>query len=307
MTVRKLALLLSAPIFVAACGDKSQPAAPAANPSQAATASQPEVSRTDENSEKAQSIALPKPGDVLQAIYQKDSHGEDTVTTANGSQATYWYGHRFTLSGKQYFTGFAYDMPDQAGDQKGPSLPDPAGKVALTAATFELAQSGAAPKWSVVGAERSIGEFGGYEKADEVDDKEAAQSMSTSDGRIVLAVPTWYLATGVRIKSFSIFIYRPAPSSDKGDTHWIYAGNAYRGEDNDAACDADGTGNHIPCAASSATLAFDAAGTSDLPRLRVTLKGTGIDDAGNKKTYGAADVAEYRFNPQTKAYEVVKR
>lgn len=155
---------------------------------------------------------------------------------------------------------------------------------------------------------RSIGEFGGYEKADAIDEKESAQRMAMADGRIVLAVPTWYLASSVRIKSFSMFVYRrTTSSSDPDDTDWTYVGNVFRGDDNRASCDTDGTDSHIPCAAGEATISFVSTTGADFPPLRVTMKGTGIDDAGHKKTYSAADVIEYRFNPKAKAYEAVKR
>ena len=70
--------------------------------------------------------------------------------------------------------------------------------------------------------------------------------------------------------------------------------------------DAAGTGNRIPCVEGSATLTFLPADGRDWPRLRVAMNGTGIDNAGRKKTGGAADVVEYRFNPKTKAYEAAK-
>lgn len=311
MSIGKSALLVVALLATAACsgkpaqGDGSIPAnAPApTHSSPASVASTPkDGTHMDENSAQAASIAPPKASDVLEAIYQKDSHGQESMPIANGSEATYWYGHAFEWNGKRYFTGFAYDTPDKFGQQGDDTLPAPDAKVTLTEATFEWAKGPASPAWTLVEAERFIGEFGGYEKADAVDTQAAAQSVTTTDGKLMLAVPTWYLASGTRIKSFSLFVYNPAPSSDPNQTTWTYLGNIARGEDNGASCDADGSGNHVPCVDGSGALTFAASGTG-VPDVRVALSGTGLDASGQKKTYGAADIATYRFNPQSKTYE----
>lgn len=318
MSVGKFALLLAALPLLAACSDKPQqgdananapatarPAAPASPASAHQAGTDQDGSRMDDHSQNAAAIAPPKPSQVLEAIYQKDSHGQDAMAIANGSEAKYWYGYAFELQGKHYYTGFAYDTPDKFGKQDEETTPAPNAKVTLTQATFELAKDAAAPGWSLLESERFIGEFGSFEKADAIDDQVKAQGAATADGRLLLAVPTWYLASGSRIKSFSLFVYRPTPSDDPDDTSWTYLGNIPRGEDNGAACDADGSGNHVPCVTGAGTLSFVPA-DKGLPELRVALAGTGIDDAGQKKTYGAADAATYRFNPQSKVYEAAK-
>ncbi|WP_423372215.1 hypothetical protein [Burkholderia sp. LMG 32019] len=299
--IGKFAWLSVVLLLVAACGDRSGHADPASNaPPAAASATQAVIAQRP-------APVPPRPGQVLEGIYQKDAHGEDTMEIANGSQATYWYGHAFDLNGGHYFTGFAYDTPNKYAEQEKTAAPAPDARVTLTEATFEWTTDGGVAGWNMVESERSIGEFGGYEKADTIDDKEPAVSTTMPDGRIVLAVPTWYLASGTRIKSFGMFVYqRTNASSNPDDTDWTYAGNVFRGNDNGAACDAAGTGNRIPCAAGASTLTFLPAEGRDWPRLRVAMKGTGIDNAGQKKTYGAADVVEYRFNPKTKVYEAAK-
>ncbi|QVX40706.1 hypothetical protein J4H89_23215 (plasmid) [Ralstonia solanacearum] len=305
--IRTSALLVVIPLLAVGCGEKPESPHAAADTKQTISAAQA-AGKQGEKSPQSLTAPAPKPGDVLEAIYQKNSQGQSTVAIANGSQATYWYGYAFDLNGKRYFTGFAYDTPDKFSEQEKDVPPAPDAKVTLTEATFEWGASGSKPGWNRVASERSIGEFGSYEKADAIDEKEAAQSTATADGRIVLAVPTWYLASGVRIKSFSMFVYRrTTSSSDPDDTDWTYVGNVFRGDDNRASCDADGSGSQMPCAAGSGTIAFVPAPGAELPRLRVAMKGTGIDDAGHKKTYGAADVIEYWFNPKAKAYEAVKR
>lgn len=301
--IGKFAWLSVVSLLVAACGDRSGHADTASN-AQSAAASAPHAVAA---SEKIPAPVPPRPGQVLEGIYQKDAHGESTMEIANGSQASYWYGHAFDLNGHHYFTGFAYDTPNKYAEQEKAAAPAPDARVTLTEATFEWTTDSGVAGWNMVESERSIGEFGGYEKADAIDDKEPAVSTTTPDGHIVLAVPTWYLASGTRIKSFSLFVYqRTNASSNPDDTDWTYAGNVFRGNDNGASCDADGTGNHIPCVAGASTLTFVSTDRRDLPRLRVAMKGTGIDNAGQKKSYGAADVVEYRFNPKTKVYEAAK-
>lgn len=305
--IGKFAWLSVVSLVVAACGDKSGHADTASNAQSAAASATQAVAAQGEGSEKRPAPVPPRPGQVLEGIYQKDAHGEDTMEIANGSQASYWYGYAFDLNGNHYFTGFAYDTPNKYAEQEKTAAPAPDARVTITEATFEWTTDGGVAGWNMVESERSIGEFGGYEKADTIDDKEPAVSTTTPDGQIVLAVPTWHLASGTRIKSFSMFVYqRTSASSNPDDTDWTYAGNVFRGDDNGAACDADGTGNHIPCVAGSSTLTFLSTDGRDWPRLRVAMKGTGVDNAGRKKTYGAADVVEYRFNPKTRVYEAAK-
>ncbi|VWB07336.1 hypothetical protein [Burkholderia lata] len=305
--IGKFAWLSVVSLLVSACGDHSGHTDSASNAQSAAASAAHAVAAQGDGSEKRPTPVPPRPGQVLEAIYQKDAHGEDTMEIANGSQAAYWYGHAFDLNGNHYFTGFAYDTPNKYAEQEKAAAPAPDARVTITEATFEWTTDGGVAGWNMVGSERSIGEFGGYEKADTIDDKEPAVSMTTPNGQIVLAVPTWYLASGTRIKSFSMFVYqRTNASSNPDDTDWTYAGNVFRGNDNGAACDVDGTGNHVPCVTGSSTLTFLPAVGRDWPRLRVAMKGTGIDNVGQKKTYGAADVVEYRFNPKTKVYEAAK-
>ncbi|VWC66767.1 hypothetical protein BLA18110_01657 [Burkholderia lata] len=305
--IGKFAWLSVVSLLVSACGDHSGHTDSASNAQSAAASSAHAVAAQGDGSEKRPAPVPPRPGQVLEAIYQKDAHGEDTMEIANGSQASYWYGHAFDLNGNHFFTGFAYDTPNKYAEQEKTAAPAPDARVTITEATFEWTTDGGVAGWNMVGSERSIGEFGGYEKADTIDDKEPAVSMTTPNGQIVLAVPTWYLASGTRIKSFSMFVYqRTNATSNPDDTDWTYAGNVFRGNDNGAACDADGTGNHVPCVTGSSTLTFLPAVGRDWPRLRVAMKGTGIDNAGQKKTYGATDVVEYRFNPKTKVYEAAK-
>ena len=53
-----------------------------------------------------------------------DGQGKDSYEVANGSVATYWYGHAFELNGTRYFTGFTWDTRERYGkpgeDDAGP-------------------------------------------------------------------------------------------------------------------------------------------------------------------------------------------
>jgi hypothetical protein len=322
MTVGKFALLLVALPLMAACSDKPPQSGASANPANAASVSNTpnqagparpastapvnkDGSHMDANSQNA-AIAPPKPNEVLEAIYQTEAHGQDSMAVANGSEATYWYGHSFDLNGKHYYAGFVYATPEKYTQEQKDALPAPDAKVTLADATFQWIADGAKPGWDLVESEHYAGEFGSYEKADEVDEKEAVHSAPTANGGLLLAIPTWYLASGVRIKSFSMLVYNPSPADSQEESAWTFVGNIPRGEDNDAACDAKGTGNHIACVVGSAQIAFGNSPSAGLPDLHVTRTGSGFDEAGNKKTFGAGDVVAYRFNPKDKVYEAVK-
>jgi hypothetical protein len=315
MTIGKFALLLVTLPLIASCSDKPQQdsaaaktataqhqAAPA-TPSSTATARQG-ASPSDANNPK-DAATPPTPHEVLEAIYQADAHGRDSMAIANGSQATYWYGHAFDLNGKHYYTGFVYSTAEKRSQEQQNTPPAPDTKVTLADATFQWIADGTKPGWNRIESERYAGQFGSYEKADQVDPKEAVHSAPTASGGLLLAVPTWYLDEGMRIKTFSMLFYDPSPASNREDSAWTFVGSIPRGEDNSAACGAQGGGDKdpIPCVAGSGQIAFGSSGGAGLPDLHVTLTGSGFDEVGDKQTYGPGDVLAYRFNPKSKTYE----
>jgi hypothetical protein len=250
----------------------------------------------------ASSAQMPSPPEVLSDIYQMDLHGADAVDVGNGSRASYWYGYAFELGGKHYFTGFAYETPEKFGNQN--DSPGPDSKVTLTDGIYEGATSGAAKNaWIFRVSERYIGEFGSYEHAATIDTSMQAQSYPTKDNRLMLALPTWSLDSGVRLRNYAIFIFNPKKPEDHANTRWTYLGDVSTGEDNSAACDVDGSGNHLPCAKSSGTLSYVPASGSELPTIRIAMSGTVIDDADKIRTLGPADAREYRYDPAKKSYQ----
>jgi hypothetical protein len=280
--------------------DPSAPAAQAAAQSPSTKASQDAPAMPDAAQIKPASDAPPSPSSVLYMIYQVDGDGATSYPIENGSVASYWYGHEFELGGKHYFTGFAYDTPEKYGKSDEESYPDPDAHVTLTQATFELANPGSDKAWAFQGAERYVGEFGGYEKADEVDAKRKAQSYPTPDGKkLVLAVPTTSFESGVTTSGFATFVFDPGERVKSDDKHWTYVGTVVTGEDNAAACD---DGEVMPCESSSGTLSFEAGKDGGMPVLNVARSGTTIESAGKTRALGAADAATYTYDAAKKQY-----
>ncbi|WZB74233.1 hypothetical protein WJ972_25440 [Achromobacter insuavis] len=110
----------------------------------------------------------PDAATVLYYIYQIDGKGADSYEVANGSVATYWFGHAFELGGTQYFTGFAWDTREKYGkpgeDDVGPDT-----QVNLAESTFTLTGSSAERPWKFRGMEHTIGMFGAYERPEAID------------------------------------------------------------------------------------------------------------------------------------------
>lgn len=117
-------------------------------------------------------------------------------------------------------------------------------------------------------AQSLIGEFGGMEQGNTVDTTRQPQTFVTDDGRLVLAVPTWSLQSGVRILSYDALVFNPKETDNVNDKHWTYIGNIPAGEDNSANCGEDAPGK-IACVKNTSTLAF--VKQPGLPALRVTV------------------------------------
>ena len=237
----------------------------------------------------------PAPGDVLDAIYHQASHGASAYRIADGGWATYWYSYAFDLNGRHYYTGFAYDVP--RGSDGPNDMPSPDTKVAIAQATFERVDPEGAGPWSLVGAARRIGLFGGSGKGYAIDDARQPRSTPTSTGKLLLAAPTWYLASGTRVGSYELFLFDPNAQGAR----WRYLGNVEAGEDNGAACD-EKDGGRIACVKSIGALAFVPQNGSDMPLVRLAMSGTAIDDSGKVRTLGPADAVAYRYNPARQSY-----
>ncbi|MCF7221658.1 hypothetical protein [Marilutibacter chinensis] len=243
-------------------------------------------------------VVPPAPDSVLYLIYQKDGDGATSYEIANGAWVTYWYGHSFELDGKRYFTGFAHATREVfPGDE---TASGPENQVFLSHATFQLVDENADKPWSFVGAEPYIGKFGAYDKGNSIDEGRKAQEFPTSDGRLLLAVPTWSLQSGVRIDSFDMFVFNPAEEIPVDEHHWSYVGNVFAGEDNAAACDEEG--GTLPCVKSTGKLQFVPADVGPMPVLRVVRDGTIIEGPGKTRALGPSDAVEYHFDAEDKKY-----
>lgn len=255
---------------------------------------------TDTQQPRIESELPPSADSVLYMIYGIDGDGATSYPIQNGSIATYWYGYEFELAGKQFFTGFASDTPEKYGKDEEEAYPDPAAQVTLTQATFELAKPGTDKPWSFWGAQRSVGRFGGYERADEIDKDRQAISHVTEDRALALAVPTRRFESGVVTAGYAMFSFKPVKSDVEEVKPWRYLGTVETGMDNADACD-DGT--VIACVASTGVLSFISRGSA-LPDVEVTRKGKEISTGGVVNEIPAGSKLRYRFDPATNGYGI---
>ena len=250
--------------------------------------------------EKKAVAETPNPSSVLYFIFQKDGDGATTYEVENGSWVSYWYGHQFEFDGKQYFTGFAYQTPDKYGKTDEENYPAPAGKATITHATYILTHPNTDRPWTFEGAQRFVGEFGGYEKANDIDQTRQPLEYRTRDKRMVLAIPTWYLASGSRMETYELFLFDPKEILQIEDVRWAYLGNVETGEDNSAACDEqDGA---LRCVKRTGELSFVAGQGAGLPTVQVAMSGTAITDSDKSKAQDGKAVREYHYDTSTKQY-----
>lgn len=245
-------------------------------------------------------VTPPDGGTVLYFIHQIDGKGATSYEVENGSIATYWFGHAFELEGTQYFTGFAWETANRYG-KPGEDNAGPDTRVNLSEATFILANPTAERPWKFRGMEPTIGEFGAYERAPEVDTRRKPLEYRTPSGKLVLAVPTESFDNGITVSAYDIFVFT-VPEKRKDDVNdkvWAYVGNVLGGEDNSLAC-ADG--EVMPCTRSDGELSFTPNAGSDMPLLTVKLSGTTIAGPDKTRRLGPADAATYAYDPARKAY-----
>ncbi len=247
---------------------------------------------------QATAVTPPDAPTVMYAIYQIDGKGADSYEVANGSVATYWFGHAFELNGTQYFTGFTWDTREKYGkpgeDEAGPET-----QVNLAEATFTLTGSTAERPWKFRGMEHTIGMFGAYERAEAVDPGRKPLDYRTPEGKLLLAVPTQGFDNGTSFEGYALFVFNPGPRDELKDKVWTYLGSILTGDDNSAAC-ADG--DVMPCVAKTGKLTFTAQNGSDMPRLTVTPSGTEISGPGKTRKLGPADAVSYVYDEAGKKY-----
>ncbi|BDU19834.1 hypothetical protein [Dyella sp. GSA-30] len=239
------------------------------------------------------------PGKFIDAIYDKEGDGSSAYAVANGAWAHYWYGHAFQLNGKQYFTGFVYKTANHYGKDTANALPNPETKATIAQATFEKSSSA----WTMVTADRYIGEFGGSEKGDPISKNGSAQTFQLSDGNALLAVPTQAsMGEGQNQQGAELFLL------DAKKRSWAYVGRVAVGEDNaDNCADSAKNADLPPCWKYSGKVEFVAQAGSPMPSIHVAMQGTTYGAAGSQvRKLTDADSADYRFDAKANVYQQVK-
>ncbi len=265
----------------------------AAAPAPASAAEQPA-------GQAANAVTPPDAASVLYAIHQIDGKGASSYEVANGSIATFWFGHGFELEGTRYYTGFVWETADRYG-KPGEEDIGPETQVNLSEATFILDNPASERPWKFRGMEPTIGEFGAYEQPPQVDTRRKPLEHRTPSGKLVLAVPTESFDNGITVSGYTLLVFTPPEKrqDESKDNVWAYAGNVLAGEDNGPAC-ADG--DVMPCTRSDGELVFSTNANGDLPVLTVKFTGTTISGPGKTRKLGAADSVTYAYDPASKTY-----
>ncbi|WP_409408337.1 hypothetical protein [Achromobacter sp.] len=296
----------AAPPAAASAAAASAAAAPAAallvaaSPAAATSAPvSPSVNVAASAGSAAARVAPPDAAAVIYAIHQVDSKGEPSANVANGSIATYWFGHAFELEGTPYYTGFIWETAERYG-KPGEDDVGPMTTVNLAEATFIREPAAPDSPWKFRGMEPTIGEFGAYERPPEVDTQRKPLEYRTASGKLMLAVPTETFENGITISGYTLLVFTPPEKrQDETGNVWAYVGNVIAGEDNGPAC-ADG--DVMPCTRSEGELVFSATATADLPRVTVQFTGNTISGPGKTRKLGAGDAVIYAFDAKRKQY-----
>lgn len=291
----RMTLAVALVSLLAACS----PSTPTAASPQGAPAPRQDVAPMQNTPTPAAAATPPDAGSVLYFIYQVDGDGATSYEVANGSVATFWFGHAFELAGTRYYTGFAWNTPNKYGkpgeDEAGPTT-----QVTLTEATFTLTGTTPNRPWVFKGMERDIGSIGAYGTAAQIDGKRKPVEYRTPAGKLLLAVPTTSVDAGSSIDGYALLLFNPHYEQEKDDDRvWAFVGSVVTGEDNAAACDG---GAVMPCIGSDGVLAFSAAPGSDLPRINIQRSGTTFSGPDQTRPLGEADTAHYAYDPATRAY-----
>lgn len=247
----------------------------------------------------AAAVTPPDAATVMYFIYQIDGKGETSYEVANGSIATYWFGHAFESEGMHYYTGFVWETAERYGkpgeDQVGPGT-----QVNIAESTFVLNDPASERPWKFRGMEHTIGEFGAYERAPDVDTRRKPVEYRTPAGKLLLAVPDTSFDNGINSDGYSLLVFNPERlKTESNGNVWTYVGSVLTGEDNSAACS---DGEVMPCTSSTGELVFTADAGNDMPRVAVKPSGTTISGPNKTRQLGASDVTHYTFNAKTKRY-----
>lgn len=233
---------------------------------------------------------VPDARQVLSLISDVDGAGALSYPIANGATINYWHGQQFTAQGKHYYTGFAWVSPTVFGEQES-AYPDPDQPAVLAQATFELTSDAQQP-WRWEGSELDIGHFGGYGRGNAVDGKRRVESVSLSNGDLLLAVPTLYDTPGATGRALEILHFSATQPAQADDKRWRHLGTLEAGSDNSASC---GEVNpRVACRDVTGQLRFVGEAGQALPVIWLVFP----ENAGKVPMH----TAQYRFDPQTRQY-----
>ncbi|CTP82966.1 hypothetical protein A6R71_14130 [Xanthomonas translucens pv. arrhenatheri] len=243
--------------------------------------------------------APPYPVSVLYLIYGIDGDGAISYEIDNGAVASFWCGQQFDLGGKHYYTGFAYATRGKYGNDDEDTFPGPDESVSLSQATFVLTDPGSERPWTVFHAQRYVGAFGSYERADAVDEKREPQQHVLDNGHLLLALPTSSFGNGVTSAGFALFTFDPNKNELGGYEAWVYRGTVAAGEDNEASSDEEGV---VPHVSSVGTLRFQPLTGEPMPAVQIALSGTAIAGPGRARMLDASDVVLYAYDQASGQY-----
>lgn len=295
LTPALMIILLAA--LSCACDGRPLDAGKTAKPANSTSATDLDTSNVTTPSPPRIAAQPPSPSSMMYMIYQKDGDGALSYEIENGSVATYWYSHTFDLGGKHWHTAFAYSTPEKYGGPADETPPAPDTTVTIAQATMVKDSADSEKPWVFSGNDYSVGEFGAYERAGEIDKSRKLENQASADGRLVLAIPTTFFANGIKASSYEVFVFNPADldlKANYGQKRWTHVGNIPAGEDNDADCGPD-AGDRT-CYRTRGILSFTATGGNDLPDIRVTLSGDAQPGAAE------GQVADYAFDAGRKQY-----
>ncbi|MBC3970964.1 hypothetical protein [Xanthomonas translucens] len=302
MRLAKTALWAATLLLLGGCTDKAADSAPAgtqAQPAATSAAAPALASAAAAAQPEPVGVEVPAPGQVLADIYGMKGDGSASYTIDNNALASFWYGYRFDLGGKQYYTGFANAGPEKYGKSEEETTPDPAVGVSISQATYVLDSTDGKPTWTLFHAQQWAGDFGSNEKADTLDQKRKPQSTETKDGHLLLALPTSSFGNGVTSAGFALFTFDPNKNELGGYEGWVYRGTVAAGEDNEASSDEEGL---VPHVSSVGTLRFQPVPGEPLPAVQVALSGTAIAGPGRARMLDASDAVRYAYDQASGQY-----
>lgn len=205
----------------------------------------------------------PSPDAVLYIVYQRDGDGAHCYEVDDGALVSFWLGHAFRLAGQDYFVALTCRTAARSGLEGDGRMMRP-GCVAIGQATFMAARAPgansdpAAGRWLQLETDGYVGEFGCNDQPDPLDPQRPVLSQATTDGRLLLAVPTRSFFNGSGYLRYALFLFDPLNADSLPFRRWGYLGSVLAGLEEDQ-------GN----TAGAGSLAFGPAGGEGLPSLLI--------------------------------------